>query len=72
MKKRQGLKSISSLLLKELNRRFQRFLEPDDLQHDPVFLMATILDPRYQMLLDSNQKTSAKTELLRQVYMSST
>ena len=47
--------------------RFNKYLQVDEPDHDPLFLIATLLDPRYRLLLDSKQVERAKMELLKEV-----
>ena len=57
----------SKILQSELQRRFRKFTDPNDSEHEPLFLMATALDPRYRVLLTASQQHSAKVHLLKQV-----
>lgn len=57
----------SKILQSELQRRFRKFTDPNDSDHEPLFLMATALDPRYRVLLTASQQHSAKVHLLKQV-----
>lgn len=47
----------------ELNDRFKRVLDPRDGQFDPIYLVATLLDIRYALLLDGDLLDIAKNEL---------
>ena len=58
---------MATVLQSELKRRFRKYTDPNDPEHDPLFLAATFLDPRYKVLLNPIQTESAKTELLRQL-----
>lgn len=55
------------LLLSELKRRFRKYTDPGDASHDPIFLMATALDPRYRLILNPTQLARAKEAILKQV-----
>lgn len=57
----------AKLLLTELKRRFRKFTDPGDDSHEPLFLMATALDPRYRLLLNPTQISSAKSSILNEV-----
>ena len=65
MKKVAGMVEPATTLLTELKRRFRKFTDPTSLDHDPLFLAATALDPRYRVLLNPSQKESARKELLK-------
>ena len=58
MKKVPELMNVSTLLQSELKRRFRRCTDPSDSDHEPLFLMATMLDPRYKVLLNTIQVES--------------
>ena len=61
------LSDVATVLQSELKRRFRKCTDPNNPEHDPRFLAATFLDPRYKVLLNPIQTESAKTELLRQL-----
>ena len=65
MKKVTGVAEPATTLLTELKRRFRKFTDPTSFDHDPLFLTATALDPRYRVLLNRSQKESARKELLK-------
>ena len=46
---------------------FRKYTDPHDDQHDPLFLVATLLDPRFKLLLNKQQITSARDELLKEL-----
>ena len=54
----------TQVLLHELKKRFKKITDPGDSDHEPLFLVATALDPRYK-LLNSVQQDSAEKELLK-------
>ena len=54
----------TQVLLHELKKRFKKITDPGDSDHEPLFLVATALDPRYKLLLNPVQRDSAKKELL--------
>jgi len=58
MKKVPEMMEVSNVLQSELKRRFRRCTDPGDPNHDPLFLMATMLDPRYKVLLNPIQLES--------------
>jgi hypothetical protein len=65
MKKVPELRTVSTHLQFELRRRFQKYTYPTDLDYEPIFLVSTLLDPRYRVLLTPTQADSAKEELLK-------
>lgn len=67
MKKVKEVSKAASSLQVELKHRFRQFTDPGDVQHDPLFLVCTLLDPRYRLLLNNNQTESAKESLLKQL-----
>ena len=67
MKSQRGLVGAVTLLQTEMRRRFDNILNPKADDHDPIFLLATALDPRYQVVLNAEQMTSARTALLSQL-----
>ena len=54
----------TQVLLHELKKRSKKITDPGDSDHEPLFLVATALDPRYKLLLNPVQRDSAKKELL--------
>lgn len=67
MKKDPETSRAASVLLSELKLRFKKFTDPCDPDHDSLFLLCTMLDPRYRLLLNRNQSDSTKENLLRQL-----
>ena len=67
MKEIPGVRQVASVLQRELSLRFANVLQPQVAGFNPVFVKATLLDPRYCILLDKKQLEHAKTELLREV-----
>ena len=66
-KKCLELKNVSCLLQSELKRRFRKYTDPNDSDYEPFFLMSTMLDPRYRVLLNSPQAESTKKQLLKRL-----
>ena len=56
--------TAARVLLTEFKRRFQNVTDQSHPDHDPLFLASTLLDPRYQLLLNPNQIMSAKAHLM--------
>ena len=50
-----------------MKRRFDRILNPKADGYEPTFLVATALDPRYQVVLDAEQIASARAALASQL-----
>lgn len=50
-------------LLEELDHRFHVIRSPMNAKFDPIFLLATLLDPRYAELLDGDLLNTAQREL---------
>ena len=63
MKSQRGLAGAVTLLETEMKRRFDRILNPKADGYEPTFLVATALDPRYQVVLDAEQIASARAAL---------
>ena len=57
------LSSLASKLQSDLKQRFKRFTDPADLDYEPLFLVSTMLDPCYKVLL--TQAESAKAHILK-------
>lgn len=55
----------SRLLLRELKRRFRKYTDPGDTDHQTIFLVATSFDPRHRLMLSGAQLEFAKQELLK-------
>ena len=64
MKKIPEVTNVSALLLSELKRRFRKYTDPS---HEPLFLMSTMLDPRYKLLLNRVQAESTKKKLMKKL-----
>ena len=64
MKEVSEMANVSRLLQSELKRRFRKYTDPSDPDHEPLCLMATMLDPRYRLLLNPIQMESTKRQLL--------
>lgn len=60
MQLRQGTVSIARTMKQELERRFQSFLDPNDPDFKPIYVVATSLDLRYRIVLSTDQIKLAK------------
>ena len=65
MKKIPELSDISTLLQSEIKRRFRKFTDPGDDCFESLFVVSTILDPRYKTLINPNQAKAGKAEVLQ-------
>ena len=57
--------SLASRLQSDLKQRFKKYTDPGDLDHESLFLVATMLDPRYKVLLNRIPAESAKANILK-------
>ena len=57
--------SVATTLRSELNRRFRKYTDPGDEDFEPIYVVSTLLDPRYKPLINAVQMKSGKDELLR-------
>jgi hypothetical protein len=48
-----------------LDKRFEKLLDHSHSDHNPIYLVATLLDPRYKMILSEDQFSYARKECLR-------
>ena len=67
MGKATDLLRASRLLSSEMAVRFDKFTDPTNTDYDPLFVTATLLDPRYKVVLTTNQINSAKTCILKKL-----
>ena len=65
MKKIDAVGKVADTLLSELERRFGKLLDSSNKDHDPIYMIATLLDPRYKMILDAEQIVYAKKACLK-------
>ena len=62
MQKISDILSIPHALLSQLKQRFAKRVDTTDPNHDPIYLVAAMLDPYYRILLTSDQ---AKAHLIK-------
>ena len=67
MKEKAGLRLIASILQQELMDCYAKFFQPKSTSFDPIYLEATLLNPKYKILLDCEQLAAAKARLLQEV-----
>ena len=58
-KKVLELTAVSTRLQSELKQRFKRYTDPVASNHEPVFLVSTLLNPQFKLLLNPTQTNSA-------------
>ena len=56
--------AVATTLQSELNRRFKKYTDPADEAYEPMYIVSTILDPRYKPLINAVQVKSGQDELL--------
>lgn len=61
------MRVVAATLLQELENRFEKVLQPSSVSFDPIYLEATLLDPKYKILLSPEQLEAAKAQILREV-----
>ena len=71
MRKKAGMTVAAKVLQQETKRRFQHFIDPTDECFEPLYLMTTALDPRFTLILTSEQTEAAEAELTNLLSMSS-
>ena len=60
-------KKAAELFLTELTRRFGNFIDTESPNFDPIYVIATAIDPRYKWVLNEKQKQFAAKALLYEV-----
>ena len=64
MGEKPGMAIVSNMILKELNRRFQKVYDTRSAFFDPIYVAATYLDPRYRLALSREQIFEAKRAIV--------
>ena len=59
-----SVKVVARIMLDELGIRFQQIFDYSDPSHESIYLVATMLDPRFKQLLKNEEKEHAKKEFL--------
>lgn len=67
MSKVVGYIKASEKLIQEMRDRFAYITDPSGKKFEPIYVIATALDPRFRRSLDHNQLEKAKKEILKQV-----
>ena len=65
MIKDEPVAGVARLLLNELHRCFGNLFDSKQKGHNPIYIIATLLDPRYKMLLGSEHVAYARKECLK-------
>ena len=55
MEVKPGMRTVARVLLKEMHRRFDRYISPPLDALDALYVVATLLDPEYSLILTSEQ-----------------
>jgi hypothetical protein len=67
MQTKPGLNSIGTTLKKELEKRFQSYIDPEHLDFKTIYVVSTSLDLRYRFLLNDKQLKVASNYLQRKL-----
>ena len=67
MKEKPGIRQIATILQRELSSRFEKLMKPSCVSFEPVYIEATLLDPRFKIVLTRDQQEAAKLQLLHDV-----
>ena len=67
MKSERLLAEVAEILQHDLRRCFKKFTDPSSVNHNPLFTVATLLDPQYRLALNPVMQASAKEHLLQEV-----
>jgi len=70
MSQKPGLAAISNCLLQDL-KWFKKVKDTQTVDFDPLYVAGTFLDPRYKLLLASEQNEEAKNLILSETSKSS-
>ena len=62
-----SVKVVARIMLDELGIRFQQIFDYSDPSHESIYLVATMLDPRFKQLLKNEEKEHAKKEFLKYI-----
>ena len=64
-KEKAGIRQIANVLHQELVMRFEKVLQPGSPSFCPIYVEATLLDPRYRIILSEEQVQVAKVQILK-------
>ena len=65
MMKIDKLQSVSKIMALELERRFSNLLDPAHENHNSLYMVATLLDPRFKNLLEKEHIAYARKECIK-------
>jgi len=57
----------SAKLTEEIQRRFSYIMDPNDQEFEPIYVVATALDPRFRLVLTEEQTNAANRHILHMV-----
>ena len=55
----------STKLTEEIQRRFSYILDPDQPNFEPIYAVATALDPRFRLVLNDGQINAARRRIMQ-------
>ena len=58
------ISAVAVTLQSDLKRRFKKYTDPADENYEPIYIVSTIVDPRYKPLINAVQLKSGREELL--------
>ena len=64
---RPSVQAAAIIMLEELHDRLQKIFDCSEPGHESIYLVATMLDPRFKQLFTSGQTEHAKKEFLRYI-----
>ena len=64
MSTKPGMTTISNKLNNELKHCFDKYVNPSVSGFDVYYLVATLLDPKYTLILNTQQITSVRAHLI--------
>ena len=67
MEAKPGMRTVARVLLQEMHRRFDRYISPPLNARDALYVVATLLDPEYSLILTSEQVAEGVVHLKRMV-----
>ena len=65
MKKIDSINAVSQIMSIELEKHFAKLLDCNDKDHDLLYMVATLLNLRFKMILEAEQIAHAKKECLK-------
>ena len=65
MKRIDSINAVSQIMSIELEKRFAKLLDHNDKDHDLLYMVTTLLNLRFKMILEAEQIAHAKKECLK-------